>query len=349
MPQAPRTAFMPPLRPTKVFDSYWRFAAERQDMYLRRLRGEHGPWTIDPVLNHYRFTNAYRAADRVSQYLIADVQHGPLRSQAPDELVFRTILFKFFNRIETWQLIERAVGTVSWQSSSLGQINEVLDQAFAMGRKLYSAAYIMPAPHFGAVRKHANHLALLGRMMADQLPARVASSESLEAVYRLLLDYPGLGRFLAFQFAIDLNYSSIVAHGEDGFVVAGPGALDGISKCFETVGGRSAEDVIHWTCENQEREFERRGLDFPGLFGRRLMPIDCQNLFCEISKYARVAHPEIPGISGRTRIKQSYRARQIALPRPRFPKRWRLDVPDFPSFPDLFGIPPSGESSMVPA
>jgi alpha-glutamyl/putrescinyl thymine pyrophosphorylase clade 1 len=48
------------------------------------------------------------------------------------------------------------------------------------------------------------------------------------------------------------------------------------------------------------------GLDFPGLFGRPLQPIDCQNLFCEISKYARVAHPEVGGVANRTRIKQSY-------------------------------------------
>ena len=41
--------------------------------------------------------------------------------------------------------------------------------------------------------------------------------------------------------------------------------------------------------------------------------IDCQNLFCEVDKYARHAHPEVRGISGRTRIKQSYRPNPIAI------------------------------------
>ena len=68
--------------------------------------------------------------------------------------------------------------------------------------------------------------------------------------------------------------------------------------------------------DRQDAEFKRLGLEFPGLFGRRLQPIDCQNLFCEISKYARVAHPDIVGIANRTRIKQSYRPNRRPVPLP---------------------------------
>src|SRR3546814_2514500 len=82
----------------------------------------------------------------------------------------------------------------------------------------------------------------------------------------------------------------------------------------------------------QEEEFARLGLDFPGLFGRRLQPIDCQNLFCEISKYARVAHPEFPGINNRTQIKQNYHNSLQRIPAPMFPPRWNLDVPKFDDF-----------------
>jgi hypothetical protein len=78
--------------------------------------------------------------------------------------------------------------------------------------------------------------------------------------------------------------------------------------------------------DRQEKEFARLGLRFPGLFGRPLQPIDCQNVFCEISKYARVAHPEIAGVANRTRIKQIYRPHQSPLPAPRFPSRWGLRV-----------------------
>lgn len=312
---------------TPVFDTYWRFAAERQAIYMRRLSDPVGPWTIDPILQTYRFTNAFRASDRVSQFLIRDVQYREDRSQEPRELFFRTLLFKIFNRIDTWRALERALGPLSWAMTDLHEVARVLDELMARGERLYSAAYIMPSPSMGHTRKHANHLALIKRMMDDRLAERVRQAPHLRSVYETLLAYPGLGPFLAFQYTIDLNYSALLDHDEDGFVVAGPGALDGIAKCFTNLEGRSPEDVIHWVCEQQDRAFRDAGLSFQTLFGRRLQPIDCQNLFCEISKYARVAHPNVRGLSGRTRIKQSFRQGREPTPQPFFPPRWGLDVP----------------------
>lgn len=309
---------------TIVFDTYWRFAAERLGVYLRRLGGAAAPWTDDPVLSAYRFTNAFRIADRVSQYLVREVQYRDDRSQAPDEVFFRTILFKTFNRVATWELLEAQHGPISWQSADLEGMGRTLDAAMAAGMRLYSAAYIMPAPPFGHARKHRNHLALLGSMMADGLPGRIARSADLSQVFALLLGQPGIGRFLAFQYAIDLNYSTMLDFEEGTFVVAGPGALDGIAKCFVDGTSLEPEDVIYRMVDEQERHFERLGLDFPGLFGRRLQPIDCQNLFCEISKYARVAHPEVSGSSGRTRIKQNYVAGGT-LDAPFLPPKWGID------------------------
>jgi len=75
--------------------------------------------------------------------------------------------------------------------------------------------------------------------------ARPAAPGSItREVYERLLRYPGLGPFLAFQYAIDLNYSDLLDFDEDDFVVAGPGALDGISKCFVSTGQRSAAAIF---------------------------------------------------------------------------------------------------------
>ena len=51
--------------------------------------------------------------------------------------------------------------------------------------------------------------------MADQLTA----AGSLEEVYRLLTAWSGVGAFLGYQMAIDLNYSTVIDHDEDEFVV----------------------------------------------------------------------------------------------------------------------------------
>jgi hypothetical protein len=314
------------MRPTEVYDSYWRFAAERLAIYYRKQENSEGPWTDDPVLARFRFTNTYRAADRVSQYLIREVQYAPGRSKAPADLFFRTLLFKLFNRIETWEAIESAVGPVEWRVGILDKIEPVLDRLMRHGQRIYSAAYIMPAPRLGGVRKHANHLALIKRMMADRLADRLQQAPDLASAYEMLLRYPGLGRFLAFQYAIDLNYSEMLDFSEAEFVVAGPGAIDGISKCFEDYARYRPEDIIHAMTERQSEEFRRLGLSFPGLYRRPLQPIDCQNLFCEISKYARVAHPDVRGTADRTRIKQVYKpSARLPVP-PMYPPKWGLCI-----------------------
>lgn len=313
------------LRTTPVFDSYWRFAAARQDLFTRRIAGAPAPWTDDPIVAAHRFTNAYRASDRVSQYLIRHVIYEG--SQAAEEVFFRTLLFKLFNRIDTWQLLVERLGDVpTWKGFKIERYARVLDAAMARGERLYSAAYIMPSPPFGSARKHSNHLQLLDRMMREHAPARVARAPSLQSVFEILRAYPSFGDFLAFQFTIDLNYSDLCDFSEMEFVVAGPGARDGIKKCFKDTDGLTDAEVIAHMARIADAEFDRLGLDFKKLGGRRpLQLIDCQNLFCETDKYARVAHPEFSGASGRTRIKQKFTAKAGPLPQ-FYPPAWGINA-----------------------
>jgi alpha-glutamyl/putrescinyl thymine pyrophosphorylase clade 1 len=96
------------LNPTVVFDSYWKFAAERYRIYQRRLGGEPGPWTDDPILSAYKFTNVFRACDRVSQFLIKEVIYNPDGPTNAEEVVFRILLFKLFNSILAWDVKGRS-------------------------------------------------------------------------------------------------------------------------------------------------------------------------------------------------------------------------------------------------
>ena len=314
------------LRPTEVFDSYWRFAAERQAVFFRRLEGCQSPWTDDPILERYRFTNAYRAVDRVSQYLIRDVIYGEGMDMTPREILFRVLLFKLFNKIETWDLLQSHLGLLSSENFHFDAFDRVLGDATRRGIKLYSAAYIIPPVkwHESYGVKHRGHLHLIRMALTGGLSKDLSGATSLASVFTLLKDLPSLGDFLAFQMAIDLNYSPAVNFSEDSFVVAGPGARDGIAKCFSNARDYPAEEIIDFMQDRQEREFERLGLEFRSLWGRPLQLIDCQNLFCEISKYARVAHPNVAGVSRRTRIKQIYKANRPPYA-VWFPPKWGLN------------------------
>jgi alpha-glutamyl/putrescinyl thymine pyrophosphorylase clade 1 len=304
-----------------VLASYWRLAAERQRVYHARLAGEPAPWTDDEVVSQYRFTNAYRAADRVSQDLIRVIYTG---SQDPDDVLLRILLYRFFNKPQTWQAIEGTLGEVTAADFDMEACGAILDQALAQGQRIYSAAYIVPPPPFGHQRKHRNHLALIETMISGGLGQSLQQAASLQNVFHLLLAYPSLGPFLAFQLTIDLNYSTLIDFDEDDFVVAGPGALSGLAKCFPDARGIPASDLIRWMADTQEQQLARYEIDFQDLFGRRLKLIDCQNLFCETDKYARVAHPDVTGVGNRTRIKQQFTANG-PLEAPRFPPKWGLD------------------------
>jgi hypothetical protein len=340
-------------QPTVVYNTYWEFAAKRQEVYFGRLRKLQGPWTTDRILAEHRFTNAYRAADRVSQFLIRNVLYAGSHGAA--EAVFRTLLFKLFNKIETWQLLEKEFGELRVDSFDVTAFDRVLSDARQGGARIYSAAYIMPnAPrHDEMSLKHRTHLDLLAYILKRDLHLRMLEASSMKALYEALLSLPSIGPFLAYQYAIDLTYSEYLPFSENDFVQPGPGALNGLSKCFSSLGDYSPAEAIAWVTERQTREFVDRGLNFKTLWGRPLHLIDCQNLFCEVDKYARVAHPEFSADTGRSRIKQKYFP-SGAMPRPWFPPKWKLDTSEVevavlaePSLADKFRASPPEQSSFA--
>jgi hypothetical protein len=311
--------------PTAAYETYWLFAYERQEIFFRRLSGQEQPWTADEILAQYKFTNAYRASDRTSQYLIGQVLYAGSKNE--EEVFFRALLFKLFNKIETWDLLSTAIGFPEYRTYDFEKYDAVLTRAIDSGRRIYSAAYIMPSggrSNSTENRKHRHHLHLLASMMKDRLPFRITKARSMDEGFRLLRSYRSIGDFLAFQLITDINYSEMTAFREDEFVMPGPGARDGIRKCFSSLGDYSEADAIRLVQERQQQEFDKRGLPFRTLWGRALQLIDCQSLFCEVDKYSRVRHPELAGLSGRTRIKQHFAPRRdrVAV---WYPPKWGIN------------------------
>lgn len=312
------------LRPSKVFDTYWNFAKERQDIFFKRIMGAPPPWSNDLILQTYKFTNAYRASDRVSQYLIRNVIYDA--KYEPEDVLFRILLFKTFNKIETWEVLTRKFGTITYRDFDPNTADEVLLATMKSGRSIYSGAYIMPSggrsehPTF----KHRTHIEILLHMMKESLLSRILSTKSLNEVFSLLKTFPLVGDFLAYQYSIDINYSELIDFSESSFVVPGPGARNGIRKCFLDSGGICESDIIKLVTDLQEEEFSRLGLQFKDLWGRSLQLIDCQNLFCEVDKYARVAHPSVQGITNRHRIKHRF-SPKFAPVNYWYPPKWGLN------------------------
>lgn len=308
---------------SEVYSTYWKFAQERQNIFFNRINNELR-WTNDEILIKHKFTNAYRASDRVSQYLIKNVIYKG--DQNPKEVLFRILLFKTFNKIETWQYLLKHLKEISFKNFNFKTYNNILSNLKNQGESIYSGAYIMTSgkSSFGYTKKHQNHLTLIDYMMKDQLHDKIIEAKSLEEVFIILKSYPTLGNFLAYQYTVDINYSNIIDFSEMDFVMPGPGALDGIKKCFIDFGDYNETDIIKYVTNRQDIEFEKNGIDFRDLWGRKLQLIDCQNLFCEVDKYARIAHPNVKGISGRTRIKQKFKPTNKEI-KYWYPPKWGIN------------------------
>lgn len=307
-----------------VYDLYWSFASRRHAAFEARLAGAPWPWTPDPILQAFKFCNVFRAIDRVSQYLIREIAYGADPQTTPLDRVFQIVAFRTFSNIRTWRETIAELGEAPRiEHLRSGAFGHALDQVKTRTGGLYTGAFILCANKaFGFDEKHRNHVALFRHMFIERACAeRVTTAESLDALVTLLQSFPLMGPFMAYQTAIDINYSALTDFAENDYVQAGPGALRGLRKAFLSLGDYSASDVILWMVERQVREFDRLGLKFNGLFGRPLHAVDCQGLFCELDKYCREAVPELT--SARSRIKARFRPSTESMPI-YLPPKWRV-------------------------
>ncbi|NYF09920.1 hypothetical protein HDC94_001076 [Leifsonia sp. AK011] len=307
-----------------VYELYWKFAAERQKAFESRLAGHPWPWSQDRILQEFKFCNVFRAADRVSQYMIRDVAYRDDDS-TPADRMFQIVAFRTFSNIRTWDEVTRFLGrSPRIDHLQSDRFEEALNAAKDLYGGLYTGAFILCATNaYGRSFKHLNHVELFRDMFVRSgLAENILAAKSLREVYDLLHTFPLMGDFMSYQTAIDLNYSAHINFSEDDFTQPGPGAIRGIKKVFLDLGGLTPQEVIMWMVDNQEREFERLGFEFNGLWGRRLHAIDAQGLFCETDKYCREAVPELA--SARSRIK----ARFESSPTPMqlfFPPKWGIN------------------------
>lgn len=308
-----------------VYELYWQFAAKRQEAFVKRINNEPRPWSDDPILNDYKFCNVFRAADRVSQYMIKDVCYKEDGRATKADRIFQITAFRTFSNINTWESVKKYLGHAPYIDDLVtGAFRDALDAAKVQNGTIYTGAFILCASDaYKKPSKHWNHVALFRDMFVDhRLADHIVAARSLREVFDLLHAFPLMGDFMSYQTAIDLNYSEFVNYSENEFTVAGPGALRGIKKCFLYTGSYTPSEIIMWMVDHQEEEFSRLGLKFDGLWGRKLHAIDCQGLFCETDKYCRQAVPELA--SARKRIKSRFNVSTKPM-RLFFPPKWGIN------------------------
>ena len=176
---------------------------ERHSIHERRLAGQ-TPWTKDPILQDYKFTNLFRIYDRNTQFILNEViPDGP---SDLTETSFRIILFRTFNRIGTWRRLRDRFGQLKWETFDIDEYYSVL----AAEGPIYGHAYFIPAPQvLGGQDNPIKHLRMIYLLMASGFPTELKKLQHLKDALEFTQLYPGLGQFTAFQYVPNAHFRPI--------------------------------------------------------------------------------------------------------------------------------------------
>lgn len=313
-----------PVPDKRIFYYYFYFMQERMNIFWEKCGVKGSCNSQDSILKTYKFTNVYRACDRVSQYLIKDVIYKDITKYTPKDVLLRILIFKIFNKIETWEYIAHEYGDITCSYFDVNNISHLLSIKQAIC-PIFNNAYMMAGSHkrYDHLKsKHEKWLSMVkSEFLGENVIDRVLEANSLEEIFNLMRRCSFIGDFLSYQYSIDFNYSPYINFDENSFVKAGIGAKRGIKKCFISI-GHDFEDAIRYTYEHLDEFRKEFGLNsFKPLPGREPHLIDLQNCFCETDKYLRKKMPEL--IVGNIKIKQYYKETNSPISY-KFPPKWNI-------------------------
>lgn len=295
----------------------YNFIKRRYVIHLRKdVLKKDPPWTTDQVLRDFRFTNIRREHDKESKWVIEHIANNPELSY--EDKLLNVILFRLYNKHETAELISmpfKFSQTPDWNPEwyrSLFEAALVEDPK----RVFFTAAFHtvgmkntlkrVTGESYAPMRILKFIKILINEGLVDDIKACVNQQE----VYQTLTDYNGIGRFLAYQFYVDMTYIAEFPFSENEFTVAGPGCVMGLNYLFENRDGMTYEECLFWLRDNLDRLFvEELGKDWDAkrVFwdlpeeDRCFNVMSLENCFCELSKYIRAK-------DGTGRPRKRYRA-----------------------------------------
>lgn len=260
-------------------DIYKGFILERHRIWERRIAGEPGPWSEDPILIGRKFCNAFRVLDHGSQYVLKHLLDGP-----PIDVLLRCFLYRFTNRSGPWEhfysLYER-VPTLEDLTTDL-----LLSTWDRYESPIFNNAYRINVDRTWDGKKldwlifRAKEIFLEGKYFSVD---EYLVSDPPEQ-HELLTRVPRVGDFMAMQILTDWNYSRYGYDAENEFIVPGPGAVRG-SEILDP--DADPTEMIYRIAEVWEAEPDAPRIPLPGGGSRGLSLMDIQNTFCEFDKYIR--------------------------------------------------------------
>ena len=294
---------------SKALSYLHQFITERYKIHIKKdVYKEAAPWTKDPVLREFRFTNVRREHDRETKWVIDNIAKN--NALCYEDKLLNLILFRLFNKHETAELIHIPI---RFQDFSEGRTWDpekyrcIFERAIKEDPKriLFTGAFITGGLKRALKQylpkedpKNSMEMRVLWCIKAlinDDVVKKIKSSKDQKEVFDVLCKYDGLGEFLSYQIFVDFTYIKEFPFSENEFVVAGPGCKKGLDCLFIDRGGMTYEECLFWLRDNIDNLFISYGFnwspkamfrDIP-TYDRYMNVMSLENCFCELSKYIR--------------------------------------------------------------
>lgn len=269
---------------------FWGFVHERQAIWHRKtVLGLPAPWTSDPVLHRYFFTNVQRELDR-GTIALRELVVEPGRNSTLPAVVYSTMLYRLFNREDMWRVVNPLMRNTSDFHVVAASVIKYEDQ----GGKTGTAAWqIQQATHLPGASRARRVLGAASLWPVHELTMRLAAAGSFMEAWESLEGVALLGDMLRTQVTLDMTYLF------DGFTDDEPmpaydrvrSALNresGPGAALRAIGG--AWDILSLR-DAQSTEFAARDLDWAAVSWNqkpRLTMADIEHALCEYNKYLRL-------------------------------------------------------------
>lgn len=299
---------------------FFAFARKRHQIYLDRQAGKPEPWTDDPILARYRFTNVFRELDRVTVWFRENVRY---RLRHSPDVLLATVVFRFFNRITSGEAIF-SQGFLDDGRSAFEKFAETGDTSVIKeavlaycGKGPYvTGSYIIKTPEgydkLDGVLRILHEFYRRTDAMDDDWRMYGASllgdptSQSIQGMTEWLEEHYYIGWFTAYEVATDLRHTDLLNRSNDILTWAnpGPGATRGLNLIHGRDIGRTpakeklleemrdllrlSRDAMHWPQGGKiTAEMARNEIDWPKWEMREV-----EHTLCEFYKYEKTRRGE---------------------------------------------------------
>ena len=301
-----------------TYELFRYYLNERESIRLRKESGMPGPWTQDPILLKYKFTNISRANDWTTRW-VKKKWYDPNRHQPLEIQALNCALFRYFGSAEFAEVIGYQT---EWDPAGIMQAARY---RLSRGEKVFTGAYIITNGGRTDPKQEVvvNHYLTPFRQNAGKL-VKIASEGSWQNACEFMQTLPGIGAFMSKEIALDLLMTPVLenAHDKNTWSPVGPGAIRGLNRLHDrpleapltqAKGLVEMQELLALLAQEPRhnrhadsyllREKDERGLlqEFPRI-GPEYGVTDVQFSLCELDKYMRVRNGE-----GRPRSSYDYK------------------------------------------